>query len=89
MFPVNDINTARFVGISDTITLVCFVNHFWPESGANKLSTVFIAGSFRQVFEHLSDSSSVLRVQVGIDFIKEIEWRWITALNGKNKTERA
>jgi len=39
--------------------------------------------------EHLSDCRTILRIQVGIDLVEEIEGRGITLLNGKNKRKSA
>jgi hypothetical protein len=39
----------------------------------------------RQVFEHLSDSSAVLGIQICINLVEEVEWRWIALLDGKDE----
>jgi len=45
--------------------------------------------TIRNTLQHLRDGSAVLRVQVGVDFVKEIEWRGIASLNGEHEREGA
>ena len=39
--------------------------------------------------QHISNSSPVLRVEIGVDFIKEVEGRWIALLDCEDEGEGA
>ena len=43
----------------------------------------------RDGVQHLGDGGAVLRVEVGVNFVEEVEGRWVTALDGENESEGA
>jgi hypothetical protein len=38
-----------------------------------------------QVFKHLSNGSTVLGIQIGVNLVEEVERGWIALLDGKDK----
>lgn len=61
------------------------MKHFRSKGSANELAV----GLFRDRFEHLSNSSTILGIEVGVDFIKEVKWCGITRLDGENESQGA
>ena len=61
------------------------MQHLRTERRADELAVRRV----RDGLEHLRDRRPVLRVQVGVDFIKKVEWCGIACLDGKDKGQRA
>ena len=59
------------------------MQHFRPEGRADELAI----GRVRNGLEHLCHRRPVLRIQVGVDLVEEVEWRRIAGLNGKDQGE--
>ena len=72
-------DTTRLLLVADRIALVGHEQHLRSESGANELP---ISRRFRQ---QLRNSSAILGVEVGIDFVKEVERRRVRGLNSKDE----
>lgn len=90
MLLVYDVYTAGLVRVADTVTLLCHVHHFGSEGRADELRTdSAIVTWSRQHGKHVRNSSSVLSVEIGVDFVKEIERSRIAALNGKHERKSA
>lgn len=80
---VHNTNVAGLLLVTDTVALVCDVDHLRPESGADELPTL------RRLVQHLRHGSSILCVEIGVDLVEEIEGRGIRSLNGKDQSKRA
>lgn len=83
IFRADTVDGARLVAERHAITLVCNVNNLRSESGADKLG----AGLVRNGLEKRGNSSSVLRIQVGVDFIKDDHGATLGLLQRKDETE--
>jgi hypothetical protein len=88
--PVNHINTTRLVCVGDTIASIRHVYHLGPESCADELtaSILVLATLTAQPLQHLGNCSTILRVEIGIDFVKEVERRGIALLDSKDEGKR-
>lgn len=56
------------------------MQHFRPERCADKLAV----GRVGDRLEHLGDGCPVLRVEVGVDFVEEVEGCWVAGLDGED-----
>jgi hypothetical protein len=72
-----------------TITLLGHSQHLRSECRADELPALVLVHCGRQLVEMFSDCSSILRIEVGINLIEEIEWRWITCLDGEDQRQGA
>lgn len=90
-FSINNIDATRLVRVGNTIASIRHVYHLRPESRADKLTTSIrvLSTMTTQSLQHLRNSSSILRVEIGIDFVKEVERRGIALLDSKDQGERA
>lgn len=79
LLPTDNINTTRLGNIANTIALLRNKQHLRSESRANELS---VRRAFRQ---HIRNRSSVLRVQIGVDFVEEVERCWVRGLDCENE----
>lgn len=61
------------------------MKHFRTESSADELAV----GGAGDGLEHLGHGRPVLSVQIGVNFVKEVEWCWVTSLDGKNQGKSA
>lgn len=59
------------------------MQHLRPESRADELTVSRV----RDGLEHLRHGCPVLRVQIGVDFIKEVEGSRIAGLDGEDQGE--
>lgn len=84
---IHDIDTARLVGVAHSVAFLSHHDHLRPERRADKLPTA--VRGLRQRLQHAGDCSPVLRIQVGIDFIKKVEWRGIALLDGEDEGKGA
>jgi hypothetical protein len=98
LLPTHDINATRLISPKhDTVAFIRHKDHLWPEGRANELSrhatrTVLRTLTtllLRNRLEHLCDCSAVLGVEVGIDFVEEIEGCGVALLDGEDKGESA
>jgi len=79
----------------NTIALIRHKQHLRPESRADKLSThtartsICILGTLlgRDFLEHLCYGCAVLGIEIGVDFIEEVERSWIALLNCEDEGE--
>ena len=96
----NHINTTRLIRIRNPIALLGDLHHLRSERRANELRRrvlfsflfilvlgVVVAG--RELADHLRDGRAVLRVEVGVDFVEEVEGRWIAPLDCEDEGECA
>lgn len=67
-----------------TIVLVCLEDQFRSEGRADVLA--ILCGV---LLNHLGDGTTILRVKIGVDFVKEVEGSGIAVLNSKDKAESA
>lgn len=65
----------------DAIIPLSRLEQFRSESGGDKLCVRF------EIFDHVSDSSTILRVQCRVDLIKEVERRRVALLDGEDEGE--
>lgn len=84
---VDDVNATGLVGVADSVALLRDHNHLRPERSANELTTALCVVG--QSLEHLRHSRAVLRVEVGVNLIEEVERRRVALLDGKDQGERA
>lgn len=75
--PRNHINGTSLLPETNTITLLRDMKHLRPESCADKLAI----GGVGNRLQHLSNGCTVLGVEVGVDFVEEVEWRWVAGLD--------
>ena len=79
----------------NTIALIRHEQHLRSESRADELSThaartsvcilgTLLSGDF---LEHLCYSCAVLGIEIGVDFIEEVERSWIALLNCEDEGE--
>ena len=92
-----DSDSTDIVRKRDTIALLSNTKHLWSEGSANELSThgplalraIFIVVVVGKIVKMVSDSRTVLGVEVGIDLVEDVEWRGIGGLNGKDEGQTA
>jgi hypothetical protein len=95
LLSTHSINTTRLVMERNTIALIRHEQHLRSESRADKLSThtartsicilgTLLGGDF---LEHLCYSCAVLGIEIGVDFIEEVEGSGITLLNCEDEGE--
>lgn len=78
-------------------TLVRDVQHFRAERSADKLPShrpiVFVRGilisSVGEVQQVVCNGCSILRIEIGVNFIENIEWRRVGGLDGENQGKTA
>lgn len=89
--PTHNINTTRLVRIANTITLLRHKHHFRPKRGTDKLSARLpaLATLSTQLLQHLCHGRAILGVEVGVDFVKEVEGCGIALLDCEDQGERA
>jgi hypothetical protein len=93
LLPTHSINTTRLVMERNTIALIRHEQHLWSESRADKLSahtartSICILGTLLggDFLEHLCYSCAVLGIEIGVDFIEEVEGSWIALLDCEDK----
>jgi len=86
LLPRDNINATGLLPIRHAVTLVCHKQHLGPKSRADEL-TIF--GTLRDRLQHVCDCCAVLRVEVGVDFVEEVERRGITLLDCEDEGESA
>lgn len=67
------------------------MHHLRSESRANELATPFaaLAAFAAELAQHLRDGGAVLRVEVCVDLVEEVEGRGVALLDGEDEGERA
>ena len=85
LLPRHDVNTAGLVPETNSIAFLGHMKHLGAECGANELPVCRVGDGL----EHLRHSCPILRIEIGIYFIKEIEWRGIACLDGKDQGKSA
>lgn len=83
IFRADTVDGARLVAERHAIALVRNVNNLGSESGADKLG----AGLVRNGLEKRGNGSSVLRIQIGVDFIKDDHGAAFGLLQRKDEAE--
>jgi hypothetical protein len=81
----------------NTIALIRNEQHLRSERRADELSAhaarpvlgVLAALLRGDLLEHLRDGRAVLSVEVGVDFVEEVEGCWVTLLDGEDEGEGA
>lgn len=88
---IEHVNPAGVVHIADGVTLIRHKDHLRSESSADELAAAFsrLSSLSTKFPQHLSDSRAVLRVQIGVDLIEEVERCRVALLDGKDKCQRA
>lgn len=85
----DDDATALVPQVSNPIALLRHQQHLRPERRAYELAAARLARALRDGFEHVGDGCAVLRVQVGIDFVKEVKGRRVALLDREDEGEGA
>lgn len=62
------------------------MQHLRAEGGADELGSLVAATDVAQV---VRDRSAVLRIEVGVDLVEEVEGRGVALLDGKDEGEGA
>jgi hypothetical protein len=85
----DDVNTTRLVRVAHTITLVGNMHHLRPEGRTDELTTTIaiLASLSTELLQHLSNCSSILRVEIGVDFVEEVERCRVALLNREDECE--
>ena len=88
---IHNIDTTRLVRVCHAIASVSHKDHLRSERCADKLTTALAVLTTlpTQLLQHISNSCAVLSVEIGVDFIEEIEGRWVALLNREDKGECA
>jgi hypothetical protein len=98
LLPTHHINTTRLVSPKhNTITLIRHKDHLRPKRRTNELPrhascailSALTALLFGYRLEHLCDGSAVLSVEVGVDFVEEVEGCGVALLDGEDEGEGA
>ena len=90
LLTTHSVNTTCLVVECDTVALVCHKQHLGSEGSADELAAHACALAIltvllcRDFLEHLSYCGTILGVEVGVDFIEEIEGSWIALLDCKD-----
>lgn len=74
---------------TDTVALLRHEQHLGPEGRADELarSSLVAVTRNRQTVEMVRDGCAVLRIEVGVDLVKEVEWGRIAGLDGEDECE--
>jgi len=72
-----------------TITLLGHSQHLRSECSANELPALVLIHRRGQLVEMPGHCCSILRVEVGINLVEEVEWRWITSLDCEDQRQGA
>lgn len=67
------------------------MQHLRPERRADKLpaTSAFLTSSVSDRLEHVGHCLTVLSVEVGVDFVKEIKRGWVAFLDGEDEGKGA
>ena len=84
LLPRHHINTRTLIPIHNTITLIRHAEHLRAESGTDELAVQAVGLLTADVGEHLGDGGAVLGVEVGVDFVEEVEGGGIALLDGED-----
>ena len=89
--PLHHIDATRFIRVAHAIATVRHQHHLRPERRADELASAIavLAALSTELVEHLRDRRAVLRIEIGIDFVKEVKGRGVALLNGKDEGECA
>lgn len=75
------VNRTGLVAETDTVALLRHMQHLRSESSTDELPIRRV----RDGLQHLRDSRTVLRIEVGIDLVEQIERCRIAGLDGEHK----
>ena len=75
--------------VPNPVALLRHQQHLRPERRADELAPARLARALRDGFEHVGDGGAVLRVQVGVDFVKEVKGRRVALLDREDEGEGA
>ncbi len=95
LIPTHSINTRCLVVERNTVTFISYKQHLRSESRADELSAhgartvvrVLTALLRGYLLEHLRDGRAVLRIEICVDFVKEVERCRITLLDCEDEGE--
>jgi hypothetical protein len=67
------------------------MHHLGPKRRANELTTAItrLTSLARQPLQHLRDRRAILRIEVGVDFVEEVEGRGIALLDREDECQCA
>ena len=83
--PGYDVDGTGFTTEAHAVALLSDMKHFRSERGADELSVRLL----RDRLEHLRYGCAVLGVEVGIDFVEEVERCWIASLDSEDQSQGA
>lgn len=83
LLPLHNPNTTRLPPETHTIALLRDQQHLGPERRADELPVVGL------LLEHQGDGGAVLRVEVGVDLVEEVEGGGVAGLDGEYEGEGA
>jgi hypothetical protein len=74
--PLHNINTTRLIRVADTIAPIRHMHHLRPECRTDELaaSILVLAPMTTQPLQHLRHSRPILRIEIGIDLVEQVEW---------------
>lgn len=81
----HDVDGTGLLSEANAVALLCHMQHLRSERGADELAV----GGVGDGLEHLRHCRSVLRIQVGINLIEQIERRWVAGLDGEDERKSA
>jgi hypothetical protein len=83
IFRANTVDRTCLAAECNTIALVCNMNNLGSESGANELRASLVGDGL----EKRSNSSTVLRIQIGINFVEDNHGAAFSLLQRKDEAE--
>lgn len=89
ILPHHDDATALVAQIPHPVALLRHEQHLGPEGGADELAAAGLAGPVGDGPQHVGDGGAVLGVEVGVDFVKEVEGGRVALLDGEDEGEGA
>lgn len=91
LLALDDVDAARLVAGGDAVALVGDEEHLRPEGGADELAAaaVLVGALGRDALQHRRHRGAVLRVQVGVDLVEQVEGRRVALLDREDERERA
>lgn len=85
LLPRDHINGTGLLSEADTIALLGYMQHLRSERRADELAISRVGNRL----QHLRHSGTVLSVEVGINFVKEVERCRVTGLDGEDQRQSA
>ncbi len=87
--PHHNHTTTLIPQIPNPIALLRHEQHLRAKSGTDELPPARIGGSVGDGSKHVGDGGAVLGVEVGVDFVEEVEGRGVALLDGEDEGEGA